>query len=171
MKQGWIIVSFIVFFVNLNAQDNTNGEKKNLLINNLKKIEDLYFKYLNFSERREALELLDQSLAILKDEKFIISNEATELNDEVFNVLLNDVNSTIMHSEKNEKIIGMAKKVKLSSHQLYKLLENYKFDDDKIKVIKAVYTQINDTENMVLVTPLIENSILRTELEKWIWDR
>jgi hypothetical protein len=170
MRKYLLIAATLLVASNLAAQ-NPQERAKHRIIRNLKQIEDSYFKYLSFEERRDALQLMNETIQLVQSARLEASspgNNPNVLGEEGFQTLLKEVSSTINESDKTTRIRAIGKRGWMSCSQLRALLDTYKFDDAKIDLIKSVYSQIYDPVNMNGVTSAIKNSILRKELEEYL---
>ncbi len=164
-----VVVSLCLF---AETQAETNKKK---IVSNLKRIEDTYFKYLSFQERREAIAILDETMKMIQSAEFVTkpddkNSEGNVLSEEGLQNLLKDVMSTIDEDNKTTMILAIGKKGKITCSQLRKLIETYKFDSYKVKLIKAIYPHILDPVNITLITTTISSSLTRSELEKYLAD-
>ncbi|GEM_PF-1936735 len=151
--------------------------EKDALIADLERIEDLYFKYLSFDERRKALALMDSVLRRIRADQAGFEDGRHDrhgrdprnvLGDEAFSSLLDQVKKEGMESKKNSLILAVGKRGFMTAAQLEALMESYTFDSNKVALIKGVYPNIVDPVNLVIVLPLIDSSITRDEIARWL---
>ncbi len=164
------MTAVLLSFSLLSAQ-NPQDRAKHRIIHNLKQIEDSYFKYLSFEERRDALQLMNETIRLVQSAQLEASSPGDNpnvLGDEGFQTLLKEVSSTISESDKTAMIRAIGKRGWISCLQLRSLLDTYSFDDAKIDLIKSMYPQIYDPVNIAGVTATVKNSILRKELEEYL---
>jgi hypothetical protein len=171
MRKYILLVTLLIAGSNLAAQ--TPQERvKHKIIQNLKQIEESYFKYLSFEERRDALQLMNETILLVQSSRFDVSsssgNDPNVLGEEGFQTLLKEVSSTISESEKTTRIRAIGKRGWISCSQLRALLNTYTFDNSKVELIKSVYNQVYDPVNISLATSTVQNSILRKELEEYL---
>jgi hypothetical protein len=158
----------LVFF----AQDTSS--KNDLLIYKLKKIEDKYFSYLSFNERRDAIELMDEIIELIESgdiDSSVVISKSKILSDESFAILLDNVSKEINGSSQVRMILSIGKNGYIKCSQLKQLVKLISFDKYKIELIKKIYSNIYDPVNLISVTSLIDSSISRDELETWLISR
>lgn len=168
---GILFVAFNGFSQNQSTPSSEELKRKEI-ISLLKDIEGSYFKYLNYDERRIAINKLDKALMILQQLTLTSTNQNAIPNvaiaDDSFEVLLKEVSSTNDHAEKNRKVTLVSKTSFFNCNQIKSLLATYTWDKDKVEIIKIIYSRVIDKQNILLVTSTVTNSIEQKELEDWI---
>ncbi len=151
--------------------------EKNALIADLERIEDLYFKYLSFDERRKALALMDSVMRRIRADQAGYEDGRFDrrgrdprnvLSDEAFASLRDHVKKELSESRRNDLVLAVGGRGYLTSAQLKTLMETYAFDSYKEALVRSVYPSIVDPVNLVIVLPLINSSITRDEIAKWL---
>jgi hypothetical protein len=154
------------------AQTHDPGSaRKEQIKANLKSIEDTYFKYLNFEERRIAIDLMNRTIALVDDANL----DSSALGDRAFNTLdekdmpglLQQLNGTIGASEKLSLLKSVSIHAWFLSSQVRSIVDTFTFDDDKVSAIKQVYDRIIDKKNLSVLLPAIGNPFVREKLSKY----
>ncbi len=147
-----------------------------LLLQNLNKIENLYFPYLKGDEYKQAVDLLNQTRKLIVDEMDKPGPEQEKvdrniLTDEGFNSLYNSTKREFRDADKSNIILAMGKNGKLTCLQLSKLLKLYTFDSDKVYLMKKIADHIIDPVNISVVLNTIDNSIIKEEMARFFQNR
>lgn len=168
----YILIVTIFLAVSTLAAQTPQDRAKHRIVHNLKQIEDSYFKYLSFDERRDAVQLMNETIMLVQSARLDASSSPGDnpnvLGEEGFQTLLKEVSSTISESDKTARVRAIGKRGWISCSQLRALLDTYSFDDAKTDLIKSMYSQIYDPVNITVVTSTIRNSIVRKELEQYL---
>jgi hypothetical protein len=172
MKKVIIILVCILAANALDAETSGTDEVDQAIIDNLATIENAYFKGLDSQERREAVELMEKTIEMIKSR--LSGNHAGRkprpLSDEAFAEILKSVSAEFADHNRTEKALDLTQDVRITCGQLKKLVALYSFDSRKVELIKAIFPRVMDPQNMVIVTPLITSGITRGELEEWLKD-
>lgn len=133
---------------------------------NLEKIENMYISKLSYSERRKAINLLDETIDLIN----IVSNKKDFhiVSDTAFQALLSQIKGTIDESKKNKLIMSIGYDGKILTSQLKAILETYSFDRYKAECIKQIYHNMYDKENISIVIKLIDSDFTKDELIDFI---
>ncbi len=172
MKKMLLVMLFLPYITY--AQENIS--KKQLVMDKLEKIEDGYFKYLSFRERREAISLINEIILLIDPEEInpkemnseIMRNEYNIMSESVFLSLHENVSNEISSSDQISMILAIGQRGYITSNQLKMLVDEMTFDRYKIELIKGIYHNIIDPVNLVIVTPLIDSSFSKRDLELWL---
>ncbi|MBN1409493.1 MAG: DUF4476 domain-containing protein [Spirochaetales bacterium] len=167
MKKIIIVINLLLLCHLAFSEDTSQQAALDRIINNLEMIENSYFKYLDFKERRTALKIIDEIIAMVRGDDIVIDTTSV-LSDEAFDEMLKNIKNEANSNSKSSIILSIGKKGKIKCSQLKLLLETYSFDSEKVKLIKNIYPQIADPVNTVLVTATIDSSFTRDELNKWL---
>lgn len=151
------------------------NETKLKILENLKQIENSYFKLLDFEERRKALRLMDETIKMVLNEELgkkyqSHRAEPNVMGDEAFKMLLKQVNETVSDTTKTDLIISACANGFISVVQMRSLLESYSFKDNKVYCIETVYDRIYDKANISILIALFPDSFARDRLVKYIKD-
>lgn len=163
------LLLLILLPLSLSAQENQVVNQD--LIDNLKAIENVYFKYLTFETRREAVNLMDQIMKQISMVSDIDREEQRMISDESFSILLKNVSGEISGSTQVRMIMAIGKNGYIRCAQLKMLVEEITFNTYKIQLIKEIYPNILDPVNLVSITSLISSFFKREELEAWLSER
>jgi Ca2+-binding EF-hand superfamily protein len=166
--KGILIVILVFCSGFLFAEEEREGFEKRQIIENLVKIKESYFQNLNRRDRREAIELMDRPIELVKKSSGFEREKHKKLSNEGFLSLLSQVANAHDGSEKTRIVLTIGKEGRISSIQLKQLLDTYNFDDDKITCIKSAYNNVYDNENINIAKMTIKNSILRAQLQDYI---
>lgn len=150
--------------------------KEQTAIDKLKEIENKYYKYLSFDERREAIKLMDEIIDIINSEEKLTkpNKKETKLNknniilDSVFDELLENVSHEAFGDDQVRMILAIGEKGYLYSSQLKLLVDEIDRDQYKTELIKKIYSNIIDPVNLVIVTESYTFSSDRENIESWL---
>lgn len=149
-------------------QQNVSQNSKQRIYKNLKHIEDLYISKLDFTERREAIALMNMVLndlgSIDGDNPMKMLNQNQILSPEAFKSLLSQIKSTIDDTKKLSLILVTYSNSSITSHQLDELLAYFSFEGGRVDCIKQIYPRIADKQNIVVILKNIKNEITKNEL-------
>lgn len=165
-----MILILIMLGFNFVYSENSriNPDSKTKIIENLKLIENKYFKYLDFEERREAIRLLDEALTLLNyysNTNYLIKDSNPNLlSDESLKELVKVLNDKRFDSERTDTIMAISKKGGITVKQLKLLLKTYQFDEGKSDCIVNVYDRIYDKINVNLLLTTISSEITKIRL-------
>lgn len=172
LRKIFIIVVSTLSFCNLVAQEitvqnnqdaqqqderrrNDMSELMNQIRAELQVIEDAYIKKLNFYERRDAIQRVDNILflvdKIADKSKYIdpYYGQILPMNDKMFADLLNKYNKKTFYSD-NERIEYLNNATAyyyLYVDQIIVLMNLFSFDNSKYTLLEKVYSRILDREN------------------------
>jgi len=135
------------------------------IMRNLNYIENMYFRYLNSHERKEAVRLLNET------KELIVRNIGGSIypnimSEESFLILFNNVKNEITDASKTKVIQASLGNGKITCSQLERLIAVYKFDNRRVELIKSIADKIIDPVNIEVVLQHIDSSLRRNELRE-----
>jgi hypothetical protein len=147
-----------------------------IIARDLNTIENMYLKYLNSSEQREAIGLLNEIRSLLyqidsKEKETFPKVDPNILSNDSFISLLDNVNREKADFNKTPIIQAIGKKGKVTCAQLEKLVATYTFDSYKVEIIKWIADNIIDPVNIGIVLVHIDNSYTRKEISDFFQNR
>lgn len=174
MRKFILNIAFLCLTLSL-IQAQPQNDKKEIIIRNLKLIEDLYINKLNFAQRREAIDLMNQTLALIDNAELNsgpgndnnCQNQTTTSNKD-FNELLKNAKKAWPYKEKKVVITEYLLSHDITSEQLKEVLMLLDFDDEKVEIIKLVQPRVIDREKILLVLEPINSSIKRDEVLEYL---
>lgn len=169
-----LIIVFICVGTSLFSSDLKVKEKS--AIDKLKEIENKYYKYLSFEERREAIKLMDDIIDIISSEEELTkpNKKETKINkkniilDSVFDELLENVSQEAFGDDQVRMILAIGEKGYLYSSQLKLLVDEIDRDKYKTELINKIYPNIIDPVNLVIVTQSYTFSSNKKNIESWL---
>jgi hypothetical protein len=173
MKNSLRIMLFFsyLFLTQVSAQDMQNNAKSKLL-QNLNTIENLYLKYLNPSEQRDAVRLLNETRNIIIGDNVALNLKVdysglNVLNDASYKKLLESLKKEGADFNKTKLIQAIGKNGKITCEQLDGLISTYSFDSYKIELLKAISGNIIDPVNIGVVLSHFDSVTSRDEMVKY----
>ncbi|MBN2441453.1 MAG: DUF4476 domain-containing protein [Spirochaetales bacterium] len=163
-----VFIFFLFSFTLVAEEDMSQDEIKTKVLQNLTEIKDSYLKLLNFEQRREAITLIDEIIALVEKNSTMPSvNQYNVLSENGFRLLQKQVEATLSESQKTEYILSIGKSGYITTDQLLILLKSYHFDLEIADCIKKIYPQILDKVNAHVLLTTINSSIIKDELMKF----
>jgi hypothetical protein len=167
MRKIFVFLACTIVCGVLYAEPGNNDSDIRNVIDSLTTLEK-YFDSLSVSEKQEAVVILRSAIARLylvlgenpREKSFFL------LSTLAFEKLLQTVSET-PETRKTEKILTIGKKARITCEQLKKLVELYSWENMKVELIKAIFPQVIDPQNMVIVTPLLTRTD-RQDIESWL---
>lgn len=165
-----IILLFILPFT-LFAQEKPT--QKEIVINKLRILENKYFSYLSFDERREAIKLMDEIIEIvnpkqnpqIEDEEPRI--QLNLMSSEEFTKFYSEYNDRSSRDEKIDYILEYGIYYNFTCFQIKKLVESIGIGDQQADVIKILYKKIIDPENIQYVVDAVFGNP-QYQIKNWI---
>jgi hypothetical protein len=146
------------------------------IIDNLGKIESLYFKNLTPQERQEAVRLLNETRSLVvgnpaPPDRSGGFSERNILGDESFQSLYDSVKNEPVEDSKSKLILAIGKNGKLTCAQLSQLVALYTFDSSRESLIRSLADNIFDPVNIGIVLKYFDSSITRDKLAEFFRNR
>ena len=169
------LIAFLVCLSNFVFSQQVIPTNDSTIINNLNLIENIYFKYLNPEEKKEAIRLLNETKYLVIDiSDNSVSNSQIQLNvlnEAGFQALYDNVKKELSDDTKNTIILSIGKNGKITSSQLARLISLYSFDVYKEKLIKLISNNIIDPVNIGEVLGYFDSSVTRNQLAEYFRTR
>jgi hypothetical protein len=173
-KEYQMRVLFVTVFVIILTQasfSQNNASTTNRIIQNLNRIESIYFKYLTFKEQQEAIKLLNDTRDLIMKNSPSIQNDLNLLNDESFSSLFESVKKEMADNSKTKLISAIGKNGKITSDQLSKLIALYTFDNYREELLRSIADNIIDPVNIGIVLKYFDSAIIREKLAEYFRNR
>ena len=167
-------IIFFLFLLTTISYSETSAQIRKNIQANLIQMENLYFKYLSFEERRHAIELMDQTLKMIDSlpvSNTSLSSPDSIMSEEVFNNLIQQLKDAQIDRERSKIVASIVKKAALTVKQLKVIVSTFDWDDTRVDCILSAYPVLTDKADISLVYPLIQSSITRDKLMKEIESR
>jgi hypothetical protein len=145
-------------------------------LENLARIEALYFPRLSPDERKAAILLMNETrLSFVGQYERPVGptkhHDLNVLNDSAFQKLLASVKKEISGPTKTKLVLAIGKKGKVTSSQVAALIETYSFDSDRSELLRALADNIVDPVNIGMALDHYDNSLVRDEMAEFFRDR
>lgn len=174
--RAFAAVCLLLFFALNGFSQSSQKDPTNRIIENLSKIESLYFKSLTAQERKEAVSLLNET------RNLVVNNPVPKerpgdlsafnvLSEESFLSLYESVRKELSDDAKNTLILAIGENGKITCTHLARLIALYTFDAYRERLLKAIADNIIDPVNIGLVLKHFDSSITRDQLAVFFRNR
>lgn len=145
-------------------------------LENLARIEALYFPRLSPDERKTAILLMNETrLSFVGQHERPVGpskhNDLNVLNESTFQKLLASVKKEVSDPAKTRLVLAIGKKGKITSSQVAALIETYSFDLYRSELVRALADNIVDPVNIGMALDHYDNTIVRDEMAAFFRDR
>lgn len=137
---------------------------------NLESLEQLYISRLDFSERRQALALIDQILAEVEgaDDRspFRPAPKVTP-----FETLLAEVKKTPFTSDRLKHLETYLGARRIGATQLAQIMALFTFDSERIDCVKVAMPGLADPDNVLPLLMQVGSTFQRETLMRLLWEQ
>jgi hypothetical protein len=164
-------ISIFLFIQSGFCQDNQN-DPTSKIIQNISRIESLYFKNLSTLDRQEAVKLVNETRSLIMENQVskeikTAQKDINILSEEGFKSLLDSVKDENSDASRTKIILSIGKKGRITSAQVAQLVALYKYDPEREKLIKSISDNIIDPVNIGVALKYFDSSRSRENLAEY----